>query len=176
MTERFTVHLNDLEEAISGTQDGDVFSLKGMTLEECAALYLTQFVGRFAVANGCFDGLHPGHLNILATLDTEAYKRRLRPIVALNSDRSVRRIKGNKRPIYPQDARALLINSLKWPLTVVLFDEETPERLMSLLRPSLVIKGSEYDPVDVVRPQGAEVYSVPMLGSWSTSRLMGDTR
>lgn len=137
---------------------------------------------RCIVANGCFDVLHPGHLSLLAHLDTIAYERRLRPIVALNSDASIRRLKGGGRPVVQQEARSLLINNLKWPLTVVIFDEDTPQRLMDLLWPAVVLKGAEYATTDVVRFMGgphtpaSEVITVPMLADWSTSRILGDTR
>jgi rfaE bifunctional protein nucleotidyltransferase chain/domain len=158
MTERITLHLDEVD------SDGD----HGV---------LGRFRGRCAVANGCFDvWLHPGHLAVLATLDTEAYKRGLRPIVALNSDASVRFLKGFMRPHVPDRARAALINNLKWPLTVVIFDEETPQRLMDILRPQIVVKGREYDPKNVVRWKDSEVVGVTMVDGWSSSKILGDTR
>lgn len=153
-TERFTVHLDDL----------------------CDSDALKSVIGRCAVANGCFDGMHPGHLSLLAHLDTIAYQRGLRPIVALNSDSSVKQLKGLGRPFFPQDVRAKLINHLKWPFTVVIFAERSPQRLMDTLQPKIVVKGGEYNPTDVVRWKDSEVVCVPMLGGWSTTRLLGDTR
>lgn len=128
------------------------------------------------MANGCFDILHPGHLSLLATLDTVAYQMKLRPIVAMNSDASVRRLKGDRRPIVPQESRAALINSLKWPLTVVVFDEDTPQLLMDTLQPSAVLKGAEYPVESVIRWQGSQVITVDMVPRWSTSGIVGDTR
>lgn len=171
--ERYTVRLDDLELSDDGTwiyaqgQPGRV----GIP------------VGRTVVANGCFDGLHPGHLSLFAHLDTLAYKERLRPIVAINSDKSVKALKGASRPVWPQEVRSFLINHLKWPLTVIIFDEETPQRLMDLLKPKLVLKGAQYAHESVVKWEGSEVATVPMLKrdeenpqDWSTSRLLGDTR
>lgn len=157
MSERYTVHLDDLIEA-------------GIEHK------LAAFRGRCAVANGCFDGLHPGHLEILAALDTIAYTRGFRPIVAINSDLSVRRLKGPSRPLIPQRARSLLINYLKWPFTVVIFDEDSPQRLMDYLMPAVVVKGSEYTAESVVKWSGSEVVSVDMLPGWSTTSIIGDTR
>ena len=145
---------------------------------------LRMSYGRCAVANGCFDVLHPGHLSLLAYLDTYAYERRLRPIVAMNSDASVRRLKGQGRPVMSQEARAAVINCLKWPFSVVIFDEDTPQRLMDLMWPTAVLKGAEYATTDVVRWRGSkdgidppsEVVTVPMFEDWSTSRIVGDTR
>jgi D-beta-D-heptose 7-phosphate kinase/D-beta-D-heptose 1-phosphate adenosyltransferase len=88
----------------------------------------------------------------------------------------VRRLKGSSRPVWSQDHRAKLINHLKWPLTVIIFDEDTPQRLMDLLKPPMVLKGSEYTKESVVRYKDSEVITVPMLGEWSTSGILGDTR
>lgn len=158
MTERLTCTLDELE------------------LLPCYAELLEKSRGRCIVANGCFDVLHPGHLSLLASLDTLAYQMKLRPIVAMNSDRSVTRLKGPGRPVVPQESRSLLINSLKWPLTVVLFDEETPQRLMDTLQPVAVLKGSEYDTETVIRWRDSQVVTVDMVPGWSTSRIVGDTR
>ena len=157
MSERYTVHLDQL---CDQSPPPDLF----------------KCIGRCAIANGCFDILHPGHLSLLATLDTEAYRRGLRPIVAINSDISIRRMKGPKRPIVPQESRSLLLNSLKWPFTVVIFEEETPQRLMDLLQPKFVLKGAEYPIGDVVRWEGSEVVTVDMVPRWSTTKIVGDTR
>ena len=168
MSERFTIHLDELAASILND------SPKEQPYD--------KWVGGCIIANGCFDGLHPGHLSLFGWLDTQAYRLRLRPLVAINSDASVRRLKGPARPVWPQDVRATLINHLKWPLTVVIFDEDTPQRLMDLLKPQVVLKGSEYPKDSVVRwhgnehCSGSEVMSVPMLDSWSTSRILGDTR
>lgn len=157
MTERITFRL---DEAISDGENGALW----------------RWRGRCAVANGCFDGCHPGHLEILAALDAEAYKRGLRPIVAVNSDASIRMLKGSDRPVMPEIARATLINNLRWPLTVVIFDEMTPHRLMEFLQPVIVIKGGEYDPKSVVRWKDSEVITVPMKDSWSTTNILRNTR
>jgi D-beta-D-heptose 7-phosphate kinase/D-beta-D-heptose 1-phosphate adenosyltransferase len=157
MSERFTINLDELE------FNGE-------------AGLLTNVRGRCIVANGCFDIIHPGHLSLLASLDTLAYQMKLRPIVAMNSDASVRRLKGDARPIVPQESRSLLINSLKWPLTVVLFDEDTPQRLMDVLQPAAVLKGSEYPKEAVIRWRDSQVVTVDMVPGWSTSRIVGDTR
>ncbi len=166
MSERFTVHLDDVEKELT-VRRGIFFDREQR---------YDSWVGACAVANGCFDILHPGHLSLLAILDTEAYRRGLRPLVAMNSDASVRRLKGDRRPIVPQESRAKLINSLKWPLTVVIFEEDTPQRLMDLLRPRIVVKGSEYPPETVIRWRDSEVVSVGMVPRYSTSAIVGDTR
>jgi D-beta-D-heptose 7-phosphate kinase/D-beta-D-heptose 1-phosphate adenosyltransferase len=132
------------------------------------------YVGRCAVANGCFDLIHPGHLELLRHLDQVARQRDLFAIVAMNSDASVRRLKGPSRPIIPEACRADLLNNLRWPFTVVLFDEDTPQELMDFLKPPVVVKGAEYRQEDVVRWSGSEVLSVPMMDGWSTTGIIGD--
>lgn len=162
--ERYTVRLDELELSPDGLW---LSNKKGQPIR----------VGHSVVANGCFDGMHPGHLYLFGHLDTLAYRKRLRPIVAINSDASVRRLKGPERPVWPEEVRSTVINCLKWPLTVVIFDEDTPQRLMDLLKPAMVLKGAEYTSKDVVRWEGSEVATVPMLEDWSTSRILaGDTR
>jgi D-beta-D-heptose 7-phosphate kinase/D-beta-D-heptose 1-phosphate adenosyltransferase len=134
---------------------------------------LYPFVERCIVANGCFDVLHPGHLSLLQALDYVARAMELVPIVALNSDSSVRALKGPTRPIVPEDARATLITHLRWPLTVVIFDDRTPQLLMDTLRPRVVMKGAEYAADSVVRWSGSQVVTVDMVPQWSTSRIVG---
>jgi cytidyltransferase-like protein len=139
-------------------------------------LNLDQICGKTIIANGCFDILHPGHLRLLANLDTLAYKMKLRPIVALNSDESIVKIKGPSRPLVPQESRSQLLNYLKWPFTVVLFDEESVQRLMDVFQPFAVLKGAEYPIESVVKWKNSEVITTEMLPSWSTTRIAGDTR
>ncbi len=167
-TERFTLSLDEVERRL--TYDG----IQGDGLDDQD--YWQRVVGNCMVANGCFDILHPGHISLLASLDTIAYQERLRPIVAMNSDESVARLKGPRRPVVPQESRAMLINYLKWPLTVVIFDEDSPQRLMDILRPKVVLKGAEYPEDSVVRWSGSRVMTVPMKPRWSTSSIVGDTR
>lgn len=162
MSERFTVHLEEVIESI--------------LCDSPREQPYDKWVGACAVANGCFDTLHKGHLSLLATLDTVAYKEGLRPIVAVNSDESVRRLKGSSRPYVPLESRAALLNCLKWPLTVVVFDEDTPQRLMDVLKPRIVVKGSEYPQDSVVRWKESRVVSVEMVPGWSTTGILGDTR
>lgn len=163
MSERAIVHLNDLRRL----ETYDLIEGPGI---------ISIPVGRSIVANGCFDMIHPGHLSLFGWLDTIAYKEGLRPIVAINSDASIRRLKGPERPKWPQHARATFLTHLKWPFTVIIFDEDTPQRLMDLLEPAMVLKGGQYPKESVVRWKDSEVATVPMLDGWSTSRMLGDTR
>ncbi|QWK19984.1 MAG: D-glycero-beta-D-manno-heptose 1-phosphate adenylyltransferase [Hydrogenobacter thermophilus] len=101
---------------------------------------------RVVFTNGCFDILHAGHAYYLKKA------RELGDIlvVGLNSDASVRRIKGEKRPIIPQEMRAYLLDSLKGVDYVVIFEEDTPERLIELIKPDVLVKGSDWDLKDIV--------------------------
>lgn len=128
--------------------------------------------GRCGVANGCFDLLHPGHLHVLRHLHEVCIRESLYPIVALNSDASVQTLKGPGRPIVPEDARAELIRNLRWPFSVVIFDEETPARLMEFLRPAVVVRGGPVDPNTVVRWYGSTVDIVYRCDDWSATGIM----
>jgi len=123
--------------------------------------------------NGCFDVLHAGHVTYLQKAREEAG----RLIVGLNSDRSVRRLKGEGRPIIPQEQRALVLAALASVDAVILFDQDTPIDLIKTLQPQLLIKGSDYTEDQVVG--AAEVKSwegrvvlVPLVEGLSTSRIV----
>jgi len=90
--------------------------------------------------NGCFDLLHVGHLRYLQ----EAQRQGAALFVALNTDASVRRLKGHSRPILPEDERAEMLAALSCVDYVALFDEETPENLLRLVRPDIYVKGGDY--------------------------------
>lgn len=168
MSERFSLTLEEVESRLR--YDG--IRSDGLDDQD----YWQRIVGNCMVANGCFDILHPGHISLLASLDTISYQEGLRPIVAMNSDESVARLKGPRRPAVPQESRAMLINYLKWPLTVVIFNEDSPQRLMDIFKPKIVLKGAEYTEESVVRWSGSRVMTVPMKPRWSTSSILGDTR
>lgn len=123
--------------------------------------------------NGCFDLLHPGHLKILR--ESKRWCDRL--IVGVNSDSSVRGLKGSSRPISPERARAEILAALQDVDLVVIFHEETPEALIRALKPDLLTKGSDYrgKPIaggDFVRTYGGEVRFVDVLPGESTSSLV----
>ena len=128
--------------------------------------------GRCAVANGCFDLLHPGHLAVIRELDKLCFDYGLHPLVLLNSDLSVGSLKGSSRPVVPEESRATLIANLRWPVSVVLFDQPTPIEAMDDLRPSWIVKGGDYRAQDVVVSSGAQVRIVPHVDGWSTTRIL----
>ena len=121
-------------------------------------------------ANGCFDLIHPGHVHLL----TRARAGCDRLIVALNTDASVRRLKGPTRPVQNEDARAIVMASLSPVDMVVLFDEDTPLEMIRALRPDVLVKGSDYtvDRVvgaDLVQGWGGRVLLVDLREGHSTS-------
>ena len=121
-------------------------------------------------ANGCFDLIHPGHVHLLAR--ARAGCDRL--IVALNTDASVRRLKGPTRPVQNEDARAIVMASLSPVDLVVLFDQDTPLEMITALRPDVLIKGSDYtvDQVvgaDLVHGWGGRVLLVDLREGHSTT-------
>jgi D-glycero-beta-D-manno-heptose 1-phosphate adenylyltransferase len=123
--------------------------------------------------NGCFDLLHPGHVHLLE----RARSMGDRLVVGLNSDRSVRELKGTGRPILPVDARQRLVESLRCVDEVIVFDEPTPESLIGQLMPEVLVKGSDWDEreivgADLVATAGGRVVRIDLLDGWSTSDLI----
>ena len=123
--------------------------------------------------NGCFDLLHPGHISLIR--QSAAQGDHL--IVGLNSDASVRRLKGPTRPIQNENSRALLLAALSDVDAIVLFDEDTPFELISALRPDVLVKGSDYtiDNVvgaDVVQQGGGRVYLARLVDGCSTTGIV----
>lgn len=123
--------------------------------------------------NGCFDILHVGHVDYLE-------KARLlgdRLIVGLNTDRSICSIKGKQRPIVEQSARSRVLAALQFVDAVILFDEDTPIRLIQTVKPDILVKGNDYTTsmiigADFVVEQGGKVQTIPLVPGFSTSRII----
>lgn len=123
--------------------------------------------------NGCFDILHRGHVEYLA----KAADMGDVLVVGLNTDASVRRLKGESRPINNQEARALVLASLSFVDAVVLFDEDTPYELIKAVRPDVLVKGADYKPeeivgYDIVTSYGGKVEVVDLVEGYSTTQLL----
>ncbi|GAB1410866.1 D-glycero-beta-D-manno-heptose 1-phosphate adenylyltransferase [Desulfovibrionales bacterium] len=123
--------------------------------------------------NGCFDLLHPGHVD---------YLQRARAlgtclVVGINSDVSVQRIKGPLRPIMDEQSRALVLAGLASVDYVLLFDEDTPLRLITTIQPDILVKGGDW-PVEqivgreIVSARGGQVLSLPVLEGYSTTGII----
>jgi len=123
--------------------------------------------------NGVFDLLHTGHVDYL----TKAKQKGDVLIVAVNSDLSVKKIKGELRPIVPQDERAFIISSLKPVDYVFLFNEETPYEVIKQLVPDVLIKGADWDidkivGKDVVEANGGKVETIQFVNDSSTTNII----
>ncbi len=128
---------------------------------------------KIAFTNGCFDFLHPGHLHLLRQAAATAD----RLVVGLNSDASVRRLKGDTRPLQRAEQRAAALAAFDLVDAVSIFEEDTPQNLISLLQPDFIVKGGDYQPADViggdiVKKRGGKVVIVPTYAAYSTSKLI----
>lgn len=123
--------------------------------------------------NGVFDLIHSGHVDYLV----KAKKLGDVLIVGLNSDESVKRIKGDKRPILKQEERAFILSNLKPVDYVVLFDEDTPEKLIHELIPDVLVKGADWsvDKIvgrEIVEKNGGKVMNIEFVNDQSTSKII----
>jgi len=128
---------------------------------------------RIVFTNGCFDLLHPGHIDYLKKSATYGDKL----IIGLNDDDSIRRLKGDSRPINPLHDRACMLSALRVVDLVIPFSEDTPINLITALMPNTLIKGGDYQPDDIVgarevRHHGGNVLVIPFLKGYSSSRLI----
>ncbi len=128
---------------------------------------------KIVFTNGCFDILHPGHSSYL----TAARALGDILVVGLNSDASVRRLKGNKRPIMAEDARAQLLAALTAVNFVTIFAEDDPYQLIKLLAPDVLVKGGDWDTAnivgrDLVEARGGVVKSLPFIDEYSTTSIV----
>ena len=128
---------------------------------------------KIVFTNGCFDILHRGHVTYLA----QARQMGDLLVVGLNSDASVRRLKGPERPVNDEQSRALLLAALEMVDYVVLFEEDTPYNLILKVKPDLLVKGGDYDidnivGADFVRQRGGEVRTIPFVQCFSSSSII----
>ena len=134
---------------------------------------LKELDKKIVFTNGCFDILHAGHVDYLA----KAKEKGDILILGLNSDASVKRLKGEKRPIINQKERAFLLYNLKSVDYVTLFEEDTPEELIGELIPDMLVKGSDW-PIDqivgksIVEQKGGKVESIEIVTDQSTSKIV----
>tara|TARA_Y200000002_G_C22249244_1_gene483076 strand:- start:46 stop:507 length:462 start_codon:yes stop_codon:yes gene_type:complete len=132
---------------------------------------------RITFTNGCFDLLHPGHIDYLTK--AKSYGDIL--IVGLNSDESVTSLKGENRPINNQEFRAMMLIGLKPVDYVVIFNEETPIELIKKIQPTTHVKGGDYSATElpeyeVVIASGGNVQIVPFLDGFSSTSLINKIR
>jgi D-beta-D-heptose 7-phosphate kinase/D-beta-D-heptose 1-phosphate adenosyltransferase len=117
--------------------------------------------------NGCFDILHRGHVELLRYCKTLGYV-----IVGLNSDESVRRLKGESRPYNNERDREVILSSCKYVDEVIIFDESSPYNLIKEIKPDIIVKGGDYKIEDVVGKDICEVKIFQYLAGYSTTRIL----
>jgi D-beta-D-heptose 7-phosphate kinase/D-beta-D-heptose 1-phosphate adenosyltransferase len=132
---------------------------------------------RIGFTNGCFDLLHPGHIKLL----TQAHAACDRLIVGLNSDASVKRLKGEARPMQDVHARAEVLAALEAVDLVVVFEQDTPRELLRRIRPQVLVKGGDYrrEQVvghDLVEADGGEVILIDLVPGVSTTKIVRKSR
>ena len=130
-----------------------------------------------AFTNGVFDILHPGHIFSLSQAAKEADYL----IVAVNSDASVKRLKGTGRPINTQETRTLMLASLLMVDTVIVFEEDTPLELIKVIKPDVLVKGGDYKIDEIVGAKevvkmGGRVVINPMVEGYSTTSLINRSK
>lgn len=128
---------------------------------------------KLVFTNGCFDILHRGHVDYLAQAASFGDKL----IIGLNTDSSVKRLKGENRPIINQESRAILLASLCFVDAVIFFEEDTPYQLIKEIQPDVLIKGADYQVesivgYDIVTAKGGEVKTIDLVPSCSTSAII----
>jgi D-beta-D-heptose 7-phosphate kinase/D-beta-D-heptose 1-phosphate adenosyltransferase len=167
----------DLERAL--TPDDGGYERKLVSDAELRAILdRERRAGRQIVfTNGCFDVLHAGHIQLLSFARSQGDLL----VVGLNSDRSVRALKGAGRPVYPAAERARILAALEAVSYVVVFDETRAERVMRKVRPDILIKGEDWrgkgvDGQDFVESYGGRVVLAPLLAGRSTSATIDRIR
>jgi D-glycero-beta-D-manno-heptose 1-phosphate adenylyltransferase len=148
------------------------------TAEATALVARLRAAGRAIVfTNGVFDLLHPGHVRYLQ--QARALGDAL--VVGVNSDRSVRAIKGPSRPINPEDERAEVVSALACVDAVVVFDADTPYDLIAALQPDILVKGADWaaDAIvgrDIVEARGGKVVRIPVEAGYATTAIIDRIR
>jgi D-beta-D-heptose 7-phosphate kinase/D-beta-D-heptose 1-phosphate adenosyltransferase len=130
---------------------------------ECAVMSKEKII----FTNGCFDILHRGHIELLKYCKSLGYV-----VVGLNSDSSVKKLKGQNRPIFIEKDRKLILESVKYVDKVIVFEEETPYRLIKEIMPAIVVKGGDYKAAEVIGSDLAEVRIFKLISGYSTTRII----
>ncbi|MEI7594334.1 MAG: D-glycero-beta-D-manno-heptose 1-phosphate adenylyltransferase [Bacteroidota bacterium] len=128
---------------------------------------------KIVFTNGCFDVLHVGHIKYLA----KAADLGSILIVGVNTDNSVKRLKGESRPINNQDARSTVLAALSFVDAIVFFEEDTPYNLIKLVQPDILVKGSDYKPedivgYDIVKNKGGDIITIDFVEGYSSSNII----
>jgi D-beta-D-heptose 7-phosphate kinase/D-beta-D-heptose 1-phosphate adenosyltransferase len=125
---------------------------------------------RVIFTNGCFDILHRGHIELLNHCSELGDK----VVVGLNSDASIKRIKGSSRPINSQKDRMYMLLALKYVDEVIIFNDDTPYNVIKLLKPDIIVKGGDYEQQDVIGNDIAKVKIFNYVNGYSTTKIIAD--
>ena len=173
--EKFGVALLSREEILRDLVDHQPKETKNLNRTQLLTeVHRRRLAGQTVVfTNGCFDLLHPGHVRLLR----EAADLGDFLVVGLNSDASVRRLKGPSRPINPGEARAEVLSALEAVDAVTIFDDDTPLELIKAIRPDVLVKGGDYRPEEVVgraevEAAGGRLVLIPLAEGHSTTTLV----
>lgn len=147
--------------------------LKSLDEVKALAARARRLGQKVVFTNGCFDLLHRGHVHVLR----EAKAAGDLLIVGINSDKSVKEIKGTNRPVLPEVDRAELIAAMEMVDYVLLFDEPDPHDAIAALRPDVLVKGGDWSAekivgADIVRSEGGRVVVVPYMEGFSTTEII----
>lgn len=128
---------------------------------------------KIVFTNGCFDIIHRGHVEYLA----KAASLGDQLIIGLNSDASVKRLKGHSRPVQDENTRALVLASFSFVSKVVFFDDDTPYELIKLVQPDILVKGGDYEAddivgADIVKAKKGEVVTIDLVEGHSTTSII----
>lgn len=150
-------------------------SQKLLTNEEAEQLFSEEWRSEKTVVftNGCFDIFHPGHHHLL----TQAKALGDILVIGLNADESVQRLKGSERPVNKENKRASLLAEKEYVDYVILFQEDTPLKLIQIVRPNILVKGGDYIEKEIVGYEfvtsyGGKVKTIPLLKGFSTTKLI----
>lgn len=132
---------------------------------------------KIVFTNGCFDIVHKGHIELLAKTADLGDKL----IIAINSDTSIKALKGKNRPIIDQQARSLLLSALSFVDAVILFEEETPLNLIQKLLPNILAKGGDYNKEEIigykeVKENGGKIITIPLTHGFSTTNIVNQIK
>ena len=168
----YAVSINEIQEYIEEENNVQLKN-KIVTADKLVEILENKQNKKVVFTNGCFDIFHVGHSRYLR----ETSKLGDILVVGLNSDSSVKRLKGEKRPIVTQNERAELLASLEFVSYVVIFEEDTPYNLISKIKPDIITKGGDYNPNDVVgkdiiESYGGKVVICPLIEGKSTTNII----
>lgn len=159
------------------TREAPRFPVSKVMDWDTAAAWRHTVRGNVVFTNGVFDLLHPGHIEVLDLARREGAAL----IVGLNSDASVKRLKGPTRPVRSTAERAVVLAGLESVDAVVVFEEDTPLELVMRLRPDVIVKGGDYSPetivgADIVSAHGGRVVVIPLVAGQSTTSIIEKLR